>query len=107
MARPVEFVVTHPLNRRHAVGPDIRRMARSLMDDARSRTPNAPPATGEMAGAWAVEPGPGDPATFWVVNPVKHARYVEYGTRGRPPAAPLGRAMAATGLPRWPKRRSL
>jgi hypothetical protein len=79
--------------RRLVVQPGVRDLTARLAAAAAS---NSPRVTGRLAAGWKVVPG-SDPGTSLVVNDVPYARFVEYGTRRRRPAAPLGRAVAAGG----------
>jgi len=93
------FEVLDGMARRRAVGPDIRRIAEKVLADTRARSAAA------VAASWTLETGPGDPATWWIANPLRLARYIEYGTRRSRPRPALGPAMAASGYPRWPRTR--
>lgn len=101
MASRAEFTVLDAMARRRCVGPNVRRVAERVARDATSRSAVY---SGRLAGAYRTEAGR-DPATTWVVNDTPYARYVEYGTKRKPARPALGAAMAATGLPRWPRRR--
>lgn len=94
MASGVTFKVTHPRAPRECVQQNVREAAQRIADRAAGNTPRR---TGRLAGGWEVRPGYSDPGTSVVINRVPYARFVEYGTRNRPPAAMLGRALAAGG----------
>src|SRR5262245_6006792 len=93
----VSFKVIHNYSRRRVVSDDVRRVAQRVADAAAANTPRR---TGRLAGAWRVERGR-DPGTFLIVNETEYAVDVEYGTSRMSASAPLGRAMAATGMSRW------
>lgn len=99
MPARAEFTVTDAYARRRCVGPNIRRTASAVANDARAASKSR-----RVAAAFTVEPGR-DPATWLITNPLKLARYHEYGTIRNAPTFALGRAMAKTGLPRWTRVR--
>ena len=88
----VTFKVTNPRAPRLCVQQNIYETAQRVADRAAAGTPRL---TGRLAGGWEVRPGYSDPGTAVVINRVPYARFVEYGTRSRPAAAMLGRAMAS------------
>jgi hypothetical protein len=92
MASGATFRVTNAIARRLAIQPDIARIAGQIAEAARADTPKG--ATGRLAAGWRTAPGR-DPGTTIIQTDVPYARYVEYGTRNRPAAAMLGRALAA------------
>lgn len=74
---------------RRACRDGLRDIAGGIRDEARAGTPVR---SGRLRNGWRVSRGgDGDPM---VVNDVEYARFVEYGTRHRPPVAMLGRATA-------------
>ena len=94
MADGVVFKVIDPRAPRLAVQQNVAEITARIASQAASNTPRL---TGRMAAGWEVRPGYSDPGTSVVINTVPYARFVEYGTRTRPPRAPLGRALASGG----------
>jgi hypothetical protein len=94
MAREVEYRLTvgEAKRARQAVQPNIKRMAEQVARDAAARSPRV---TGRLAGGYKTEPGAKDPATTFVINEVPYARFVEFGSRGRPARPAFGRAIAS------------
>jgi hypothetical protein len=89
MAGPV-FKVTDRTAPRRAADPGIQREAEAIRSEAAANTPRD---TGRLAAGWRVTRGRVTGA--WVLsNEVEYAPFVEYGTRTRPAAAMLGRALA-------------
>ena len=86
-----EYQVLDPFGPRKAVAPQIQARAVAVAAMAAAGTPRD---TGALAGGWRVVPGRHH-AVFLVENDVPHGMYVEHGTRSRPAAAMLGRAIAA------------
>jgi hypothetical protein len=84
-----EFKVTDPHAPARAARDGVRARARTLADDARAGTPVR---TGRLRSGWRV--GSGGNGDSRVANDVPYARFVEYGTRHKAPAAMLGRALA-------------
>jgi hypothetical protein len=75
---------------RQAAWPGVGQVASRVESAARSGTPVR---TGRLRAGWRVERGR-IPGVWLVVNDVPYARWVEYGTGRRRPAAMLGRAAA-------------
>ena len=74
---------------RAACADGLRGICGDIRQEARAGTPVA---TGTLRNGWRVgRTAAGDPT---VRNDVPYARFVEYGTAHRPPAAMLGRALA-------------
>ena len=86
-----EYQVLDRWGIRNAVADGVQARAASVAAMAAAGTPRD---TGALGGGWTITPGR-YPAVFIVENAVPHGRYVEYGTRHRPAAAMLGRAIAA------------
>ena len=84
-----EFRVTDPTAPRRAVDPAIGGMAEHLAADISELTPRL---TGRLAGSWRVDRE--GTAEYAVSTDVPYARFVEYGTRYQPAAAPMGRALS-------------
>jgi hypothetical protein len=83
------FRVTNPMAARLAAGPGVRGIAQAIAGQAGARSPHGD--TGQMAAGWFTRPGR-DPATTLVGNQVRHAVFVEYGTRhmrARPVLGPI------------------
>jgi hypothetical protein len=88
----VEYRVVdrHAPNR--AASDGIRGVAERTRAEAQAGTPVD---TGRLRRGWRVERGR-LPGTWVIVNDVPYAAFVEFGSgRNRPPAAMLGRALAA------------
>ena len=86
-----EFKTTDKGAARRLLSPQVRKRAERVRADAQSRTPKGP--TGNLAKGWKLEQGR-DPASWFVVNDVPYAIYVEFGTRRRPARPMLGPAAA-------------
>ncbi len=84
------FKVTNAMAARRAVQPGVRGIATSIMQESSGRTPVD---SGEMKAGWQIKPGR-DPGTTLVVNRVRHAVYVEYGTRKMPAHPVFGPVLA-------------
>ena len=72
--------------------PDIAEIASRVASAAAAGY--AAPARALLAAGWRTAPGYATPARRSSSNTVPYARFVEYGTRTRRPAAMLGRALA-------------
>jgi hypothetical protein len=91
MMADAEFHVTDRRAPRRAAAPGIRGVAGQIAADAAAATPVR---TGTLRAGWHTEQGTRDPATTFVVNGVRYARFIEYGTRRIRAGAMLGRAAA-------------
>ena len=89
MASDVTFTVTDPLAPRLAVDPEIEALAEHLREDVAALTPRL---TGRLAESWHITRD--GIAEYIISSDVPYARFVEFGTRYDPAAAPLGRALA-------------
>jgi bacteriophage HK97-gp10 putative tail-component len=87
---PAEFEILDPGAPAREAGPMVAERAGQIADAARANTPVL---SGAMAGGWTVEPGRA-PGAYVITNPVRYAKYVEFGTRKMPARSPLGRAAA-------------
>ncbi len=83
------FTVTNPEALLEAVDEPVARIADELASTARTLTPRR---TGTLAAGWTVRRGGSGRRD--VVNQVRYAPFVEYGTRRTAPVAMMGRARA-------------
>jgi hypothetical protein len=86
----VRFTVTSRGAGRIATDRNIRQIAEETRAAIVANTPRG--RTGQLAGGWTIQPV--RLAKYQVRNEVRYARHVEFGTRTRPPAAMMGRALA-------------
>ena len=84
-----DFVVLDPTQPARVVDRGVRRIAEGIVRDAKSRTPIGP--TGDLFRGW--QSSPINPGVWLVVNDVRYARYVEFGTRKMDPQPMLGPAL--------------
>ena len=84
----VEYRVLDPTAPKRAADKRTFLIAQSVMSDARSRTPLK---TGRLRAGWAVAKVAD--AEYIVSNPVRYAKYVEFGTRKMQPQPMLGPAL--------------
>lgn len=76
MSATVDYQVRDREQPRKVVDAAVRSLAQQLMDAIAAEQPKR---TGQLAGGWRMEHGRA-PATYLLVNAVRYARYVEFGT---------------------------
>ena len=83
------FTVTNTRALHEQVDPLVKGVADQVAGDARTRTPKR---TGTLAAGWTVAQT--SPGHYLISNPVRHGKYVEYGTRKMRGSNMFGTAIA-------------